>query len=185
MYGNKPEDNRKSNRHCSGIVKEQRVDGSSALTLLCTRAKFRGSPKALITKDKTETSYPASLMIEGIVISLKILVIGMGDRGSKSITSVRSEPSVIVKEQRVDGSSVLYKLRDKFVVRLSGHMLLNILAGFTYNIMTSGFIFFFLGLIPLAFIIAFSGLELGIAFIQAQVFVVLTSSYIKDALDLH
>ncbi|CAG8976703.1 hypothetical protein HYALB_00008456 [Hymenoscyphus albidus] len=81
--------------------------------------------------------------------------------------------------------------------------------------MTSGFIFFFLGLIPLAFIIAFSGLELGIAFIQAQVFVVLTrliplafiiafsglelgiafiqaqvfvvltSSYIKYALDLH
>jgi len=68
---------------------------------------------------------------------------------------------------------------------LSGHMLLHILAGFTYNIMTSGFIFFFLGLVPLAFIIAFSGLELGIAFIQAQVFVVLTSGYIKDGLDLH
>ena len=68
---------------------------------------------------------------------------------------------------------------------LSGHMLLNILAGFTYNIMTSGIIFFFLGLIPLSFIIAFSGLELGIAFIQAQVFVVLSCSYIKDALELH
>jgi F-type H+-transporting ATPase subunit a len=68
---------------------------------------------------------------------------------------------------------------------LSGHMLLNILAGFTYNIMTSGIIFFFLGLVPLSFIIAFSGLELGIAFIQAQVFVVLSSSYIKDGLDLH
>lgn len=68
---------------------------------------------------------------------------------------------------------------------LSGHMLLNILSGFTYNIMTSGFIFFFLGFFPLAFIIAFSGLELGIAFIQAQVFVVLSCSYIKDALDLH
>lgn len=68
---------------------------------------------------------------------------------------------------------------------LSGHMLLNILAGFTYNIMTSGIIFFILGLIPLAFIIAFSGLELGIAFIQAQVFVVLSSGYIKDGLDLH
>ena len=68
---------------------------------------------------------------------------------------------------------------------LSGHMLLNILSGFAYNIMTSAFIYFFIGLIPLAFIIAFSGLELGIAFIQAQVFVVLTSSYIKDALDLH
>ena len=68
---------------------------------------------------------------------------------------------------------------------LSGHMLLSILGGFTYNIMTSGFIFFLLGLLPLAFIIAFSGLELAIAFIQAQVFVVLTCSYIKDGLDLH
>lgn len=68
---------------------------------------------------------------------------------------------------------------------LSGHMLLNILAGFTYKIMTSGLIFLFLGLIPLAFIIAFSGLELCIAFIQAQVFVVLGCSYIKDGLDLH
>ena len=68
---------------------------------------------------------------------------------------------------------------------LSGHMLLNILSGFTYNIMTSGFIFFFLGLFPLAFIIAFSGLELAIAFIQAQVFVVLSCSYIKDGLELH
>lgn len=68
---------------------------------------------------------------------------------------------------------------------LSGHMLLNILGGFAYNIMTSGFIFFFVGLIPLAFIFAFSALELGIAFIQAQVFVVLTSSYIRDSLLLH
>nr|YP_010480576.1 ATP synthase subunit 6 [Aspergillus coremiiformis]UVN15339.1 ATP synthase subunit 6 [Aspergillus coremiiformis] len=68
---------------------------------------------------------------------------------------------------------------------LSGHMLLSILSGFTYNIMTSGILFFFLGLVPLAFIIAFSGLELAIAFIQAQVFVVLACSYIKDGLDLH
>ena len=52
---------------------------------MCKRAKFRGSPKALITKDKRETFYPASLMTEGIVISLEILVIGMGDRGSKSV----------------------------------------------------------------------------------------------------
>jgi len=68
---------------------------------------------------------------------------------------------------------------------LSGHMLLNILSGFTYNIMSKGFLFFILGLLPLLFIIAFSGLEIGIAFIQAQVFVVLSSSYIKDSLELH
>jgi F-type H+-transporting ATPase subunit a len=67
----------------------------------------------------------------------------------------------------------------------SGHMLLNILSGFTYNIMCSGIIYLLLGLMPLAFILAFSGLELAIAFIQAQVFIVLTSAYIKDGLDLH
>jgi F-type H+-transporting ATPase subunit a len=64
-------------------------------------------------------------------------------------------------------------------------MLLNILAGFTYNIMKKGILYFFLGLIPLLFILAFSGLEIGIAFIQAQVFVVLSAAYIKDSLDLH
>lgn len=70
-------------------------------------------------------------------------------------------------------------------MRLSGHMLLNILAGFTYNIMTGGIALFLFGFLPLAFIIAFSGLELAISVIQAQVFVVLSCGYVKDALDLH
>jgi F-type H+-transporting ATPase subunit a len=51
--------------------------------------------------------------------------------------------------------------------------------------MKKGIIYFVLGLVPLLFILAFSGLEIGIAFIQAQVFVVLSSSYIKDSLELH
>lgn len=68
---------------------------------------------------------------------------------------------------------------------LSGHMLLNILSGFTYNLMTSGYIYIIFSLLPLSFVLAFSGLELAIAFIQSQVFIVLSSSYIKDALDLH
>jgi len=67
----------------------------------------------------------------------------------------------------------------------AGHLLLIILSGFTYSIMASGIVFFIVGLLPLAFIIAFSGLEFAIAVIQAQVFVVLTCSYIKDAVYLH
>jgi len=50
-------------------------------------------------------------MIEGIVISLKILDIGMGNRGSKSVINnllpnakSSSILLIIVKEQRVDGS---------------------------------------------------------------------------------
>lgn len=67
----------------------------------------------------------------------------------------------------------------------AGHMLLNILSGFVYNMMNGGIYYIILAIIPLLFIIAFSALELGIALIQAQVFVVLTSGYIKDSLDLH
>ena len=52
--------------------------------LLCKRAKFRVSPKALITKLHKETLEVAPLMAGGIVTSLEILVIEMGDRGSKS-----------------------------------------------------------------------------------------------------
>jgi len=44
-------------------------------------------------------------MIEGIVISLEILVIEMGDRGSKSVIF-----EIIVKEQRVDGSFIILSL---------------------------------------------------------------------------
>ena len=51
--------------------------------------------------------------------------------------------------------------------------------------MTLGFFQFIIGLIPLAFIIAFSGLEIAIAFIQSIVFIILACSYIKDGLDLH
>jgi hypothetical protein len=72
---------------------------------LWIRAKFRGSPKALITKLFIERFIVASLMTEGIVISLEILGLsqGMGYRGSKS------DSLISVKEQRADGSSIFYR----------------------------------------------------------------------------
>jgi len=68
---------------------------------------------------------------------------------------------------------------------MSGHMLLSILSGFTFQMLSSGLVLFFVGLLPLSFIVAFSGLEMAIAVIQAQVFIILSCSYIKDGLDLH
>lgn len=71
------------------------------------------------------------------------------------------------------------------MIRTSGHLLLHILCTFTYNIMSAGFVYFILALIPLSVIVAFVGLEFAIAIIQGIVFIILTSSYIKDALELH
>lgn len=67
---------------------------------------------------------------------------------------------------------------------LAGHMLLFILSGFTFKIFKAG-VLGIIGILPLLFIIAFSFLEFGIAFIQAQVFVVLSAGYIKDSIYLH
>ena len=64
-----------------------------------------------------ETSCLASLMIEGIVISLEILVIGMDDRGSKSAIF----EMITVKEQRVDGSSIKLMVRCTLVARKAGY----------------------------------------------------------------
>lgn len=68
----------------------------------------------------------------------------------------------------------------------SGHMLLNILCGFAYKILIKvQYLSVVLLVLPLGFIILFSGLELGIAFIQAQVFIILTCSYLRDSIKMH
>nr|AUD56723.1 ATP synthase F0 subunit 6 [Parmotrema stuppeum] len=69
---------------------------------------------------------------------------------------------------------------------LSSHMWLNTLSGFAYNIMTSAFLYsFFYRFNALSFYYSLFRCRARIAFIQAQVLVVLAFSYIKDGLDLH
>jgi len=41
------------------------------------------------------------------------------------------------------------------------------------------------GVLPFAFVIALTGLEILIAFLQAFVFAILTCLYLNDALNLH
>ena len=65
-----------------------------------------------------------------------------------------------------------------FANMLAGHTLLQVFAGFV------GALGLF-GVLPLAFVVALSGLEFLIAFLQAYVFTILTCLYINDALHLH
>lgn len=50
---------------------------------------------------------------------------------------------------------------------------------------TSGVITAVITLIPFTIFVALIGLEIAVSFIQAYVFSILVSSYIKDAIDLH
>ena len=65
-----------------------------------------------------------------------------------------------------------------FANMLAGHTLLKVFAGFVVSLGFAGFL-------PLAFIVALTGLEILIAFLQAYVFAILTCLYINDALHLH
>ena len=65
-----------------------------------------------------------------------------------------------------------------FANMLAGHTLLKVFAGFVVSLG-------FAGIFPLAFIVALTGLEILIAFLQAYVFAILTCLYINDALHLH
>lgn len=72
-----------------------------------------------------------------------------------------------------------------FANLMSGHSLLKILAGFAWSMLSIGGIFYLLSLIPLVVVFAVTGLEVGIAVLQAYVFTILTCLYLNDAIHLH
>jgi F-type H+-transporting ATPase subunit a len=61
----------------------------------------------------------------------------------------------------------------------AGHTMLKVFAGFIISLGIVG------GILPFAFVVALTGLELLIAFLQAYVFTILTCFYINDSIHLH
>jgi F-type H+-transporting ATPase subunit a len=72
-----------------------------------------------------------------------------------------------------------------FANMCAGHALLKILSSLLMNLFSYNFLVFLLTLIPFTIFIALCGLELAVAFIQAFVFCLLVSSYLRDVIDLH
>ncbi|MCK5778286.1 MAG: F0F1 ATP synthase subunit A [Rhodospirillales bacterium] len=66
-----------------------------------------------------------------------------------------------------------------FANMLAGHTLLKVFAGFIISLGIAA------GWLPFVFVIALTGLEFVIAFLQAFVFTILTCLYLNDALHLH
>jgi F-type H+-transporting ATPase subunit a len=72
-----------------------------------------------------------------------------------------------------------------FANMTAGHTLIKILSTFLAQMFASGGLFSILTLIPFSIFIALIGLEIAVSIIQAYVFCILTSSYLKDAIYLH
>ena len=68
---------------------------------------------------------------------------------------------------------------------LSGHLLMLILGSLIFNLMSTGIVGFIAGFLPIAGVIAIVILEFAISMIQAYVFCILFSGYVKDSIYLH
>nr|YP_009919753.1 Atp6 [Metschnikowia hawaiiensis]QMQ98378.1 Atp6 [Metschnikowia hawaiiensis]QMQ98392.1 Atp6 [Metschnikowia hawaiiensis] len=68
---------------------------------------------------------------------------------------------------------------------LSGHLLMLMLGSLITNLMSSSITGFVSGFMPLAGVIAMTMLEFAMAMMQAYVFCILFSGYLKDAIYLH
>ncbi len=73
-----------------------------------------------------------------------------------------------------------------FANMMSGHTLLKIMAGFSFQIFAIGGILGLIGSrIPLIIVFIITGLEIGIACLQAYVFTILSIMYLNDSINLH
>jgi len=72
-----------------------------------------------------------------------------------------------------------------FANMMSGHILLKVLLGFAWTMMTLNFALILIHIIPILVVFLLVGLELGIAMIQAYVFTILTCIYLNDVINLH
>jgi F-type H+-transporting ATPase subunit a len=73
-----------------------------------------------------------------------------------------------------------------FANMMAGHILLKIFAGMTVSLITAlGVGGFLLGLVPLAMNIFVTGFEFFVAALQAYIFAILASVYLRDALEMH
>ncbi|KAG6547817.1 hypothetical protein Mapa_010634 [Marchantia paleacea] len=73
-----------------------------------------------------------------------------------------------------------------FANMMAGHNLIKILSGFAWTMLSMGIIMYLGQLAPFFFIVfALTGLELGVAILQAYVFAILLCIYLNDAINLY
>jgi len=72
-----------------------------------------------------------------------------------------------------------------FANLVAGHSLLKILSTFLLKFFNSDIFIGLIALVPFSIFVSLSVLELAVSVIQSYVFIVLTSSYIRDSLELH
>jgi F-type H+-transporting ATPase subunit a len=71
-----------------------------------------------------------------------------------------------------------------FANMLAGHILLQVFAGMVISLLAAGWLAG-LSVLPLVANIAITGFEFFVAFLQAYIYAVLASVYLRDAIEMH
>jgi F-type H+-transporting ATPase subunit a len=72
-----------------------------------------------------------------------------------------------------------------FANMMAGHTMLKVFGGFVPKLIGAGILGAIGATIPLAFMVVFTGFEIGVAIIQAYIFTILTCLYLNDAMHPH
>ena len=125
-------------------------------------------------------------------ICVGILILGLMNHGVHFFSSFlpAGTPLVLapllVSIELVSYTSHAFSLAIRlFANMMAGHALLKILAGFVWTMWGVGGFLVPASIFPILIVSAIMVLEMGIAFLQAYVFTVLSCIYIKDAIHLH
>lgn len=134
----------------------------------------------------TVTSHIIITVALALVVFIGVTVIGIVKNGTKFIgLFVPSGVPVWLLPLLVPIEILSYLVRPfslsvrLFANMMAGHTMLKVFAGFVLALGVAG------GWAPLLFMVAFTGLEILIAFLQAFVFAVLSCIYLNDALHPH
>ncbi|MBM3643735.1 MAG: F0F1 ATP synthase subunit A [Alphaproteobacteria bacterium] len=134
----------------------------------------------------TPTSHIVVTFALAAVVFIGVTVIGFARHGMhffsfflpKGVPAVLAPLLVVIEVISYFMRPVSLSVR-LFANMLAGHTMLKVFGSFVVGMGIIG------GWAPLAFIVALTGLELLIAFLQAYVFAILTCLYLNDAIHLH
>ena len=145
-----------------------------------------GNMLGMIPYSFTFTSHVIVTFAMSIVVFLGVTILGFAKHGTHFFSFfVPPGVSVVLWPLMIPIEIISYLSRPiSLSVRLfanltAGHTMLKVFAGFVVSLGVIG------GFLPLAFVVALTGLELLIAFLQAYVFTILTCFYINDAIHMH
>ncbi len=145
-----------------------------------------GNLLGMIPYSFTFTSHVIVTFAMAIVVFIGVTILGFVKHGMHFFSFfVPPGVSVVLWPLMIPIEIISYLSRPiSLSVRLfanltAGHTMLKVFAGFVVSLGIVG------GVLPLAFVVALTGLEFLIAFLQAYVFTILTCFYINDAIHLH